>query len=102
MPSAIGRVAERDPDLERYTGVYDTIWGQVAILPWEDGLAVLDLASRDPKEALSKLKPAGEHTFRRVRKDDEDIPGETFEFEVAEDGTVTRFMQHSNWFTKIR
>jgi CubicO group peptidase (beta-lactamase class C family) len=93
---------ERDPDLDRYTGVYDSIWGQSAIVRWEDGLAAVWLDQRDLKEALVKLKETGEHVFRRVREDDEDQPGEEFVFDVAEDGTVTRYKQHSNWYRKVR
>ena len=92
---------EHDPDLDRYVGVYDSAWGQTAILRWEDGLAVLWLGTRDPKEELFELEKVDEHTFRRVRKDDESL-GEEFYFEVDEAGNVTRFLQHSNWETKMR
>ena len=94
-------VPERDPDLDRYVGIYESIWGQSAIIRWENSLAALWLKTRDPKEALEKLEKTGEHTFRRVRKDDEQR-GEEFLFDVAEDGTVTRFKQHSNWSVKVR
>ncbi len=93
---------QRDPDLDRYTGVYDDfVWGQEAIVRWQDGLAALWLASRDPAEDLVQLRKVGEHTFRRVRKDDGTL-GETFVFEVGADGEVTRFIQHSHWMVKVR
>jgi CubicO group peptidase (beta-lactamase class C family) len=92
---------ERDPELDRYVGVYESSWGQAAILHWEDGLAVMGLDTRDPKEAIYKLKKTGEHTFRRVRKDDESL-AEEFVFDLDEGGAVTRFTSHSNWMTKIR
>ena len=91
----------RDPDLDRYVGIYDSAWGQTAVLRWKDGLAVLWLGTRNPKESLTELEKTGEHTFRRVRKDDESLGEEIF-FEVAEDGAVVRFKQHSNWDIKIR
>ncbi|MEX1312177.1 MAG: serine hydrolase, partial [Candidatus Sulfomarinibacteraceae bacterium] len=91
----------RDPELDRYIGVYESSWGQAAILHWEGGLAVMDLDTRDPKEAISKLKKIDDHTFRRVRKDDESL-GEEFVFEVDESGAATRFTRHSNWMTRIR
>ncbi len=91
----------RNPDWERYTGVYDNIWGQVAIVPWEDGLAMLELESRDPAKSMMRLQHVGEHTFRRVRKDDESL-GETVYFEVGADGAVRRFKQHSIWMNKLR
>jgi CubicO group peptidase (beta-lactamase class C family) len=93
---------QRDPALDRYTGVYDSIWGQSAIIRWEDGLAELWLDVREPKEALVRLKKTGEHVFRRVREDDEGQLGEEVVFELAADGTVTRYKQHSNWYRKVR
>ena len=95
-------VPDRDPGLGRYVGVYDSIWGQSAIVRWKDGLAELRLKSRDPKDALSRLKASGELTFTRVRKDDEDQPGEELAFELAGDGTVLGFKRHSNWYPKVR
>ncbi len=97
-----GELASRDPSLDRYTGVYESIWGQAAIVRWKEGLGFLWLSSRDPGEDLFELKETGEHTFRLVRKDDEEVLGQEFVFEVAEDGTVTRYLTHSNWYTKIR
>ena len=90
-----------DPSLDRYVGVYDSIWGQAAVLHWEDGLALLSLRARNPKKALHKLKKTGEHTFRRIRNDDQEL-GETIVFDVAEDGSVRRCKQHSNWNVKVR
>ena len=95
-------VPERDPGMDDYVGIYDSIWGQSAILRWEDGLAELWLPARDPKEALARLKKSGDHTFTRVRKDDEDQPGEAFVFELADDGQVKGFWRHSNWYPKVR
>jgi CubicO group peptidase (beta-lactamase class C family) len=92
---------QRDPDLDRYVGVYDSAWGQTAILRWKDGLATLWLGTRNPQANLTELKKTGEHTFRRVRKDDDSL-GEEFFFEVDENGEVTRFRQHSNWEDKVR
>ncbi len=91
----------RDPELELYVGIYDSSWGQSAILHWQGGLGAMDLDTRDPKEAIFKLKKTGEHTFRRVRKDDESL-GEEFVFEVDENGAVTRVKNHSNWMTRVR
>lgn len=91
----------QDAAWERYTGVYDSIWGQVAIVPWEDGLAMLELESRDPAKDMLRLQHVGEHTFRRVREDDESL-GETVFFELGEQGTVQRFKRHSIWLNKLR
>jgi CubicO group peptidase (beta-lactamase class C family) len=93
---------ERETDLDRYTGVYGSIWREVAILRWEDCLATLDLGTRDPKGALSRLKQSGEHRFRIVRKDNDDMLGDELVFEVDREGQVTRFKRHSNWYSKLR
>lgn len=93
--------ATRDPVLDQYVGVYESIWDQHAIVRWDDGLAQLNLASRDPKQHLVKLKHAGGHTFRRVREDDKSL-GEAVSFEVSDDGTVHRYQQHSIWREKVK
>jgi len=91
----------RDSELDRYVGIYDSDWGQEAVVRWEDGLALVSLNTRKPEKRLQKLTKTGEHTFRRIRKDDESL-GETVVFEVNEDGNVTRSLQHSNWSVKVR
>ena len=45
-----------------------------------------------------KLKPTGEHRFRRLRDDGE--LGEEIRFEVGPDGTATRLFRHSNWMAR--
>ncbi|MCP4898992.1 MAG: serine hydrolase [bacterium] len=92
---------ERDPDLDRYVGIYHSSWGESAILRWKNGLADMGLRTRNPKRAITRLEKIGEHTFRRVR-DDDDSPGEVFVFEVDDEGAVTRVKQHSNWAVKVR
>ena len=94
-------IQECDPSLDRYVGLNDTIWGQEAVVRWEDGLAHLSLPTRYPKSSLTKLKKVDEHTFRRIRDDDGSL-GDTFFSETSEDGTVIRVCQHSNWSTKVR
>ncbi|NGP53201.1 hypothetical protein G6N75_06750 [Thioalkalivibrio sp. XN8] len=63
---ALGEAPARNTDWDRYTGVYDNIRGQVAIVPWQDGLAMLELGSRDPANDMVRLEHVGEHTFRRA------------------------------------
>ena len=92
---------DRDPELDRYVGIYRSSWGESAVIRWKDGLADLGLRTRNPRGALTRLEKVGEHTFRRVR-DDDDSPGEVFLFEVDEQGDVTRVKQHSNWAVKVR
>lgn len=89
-------------DLERYTGTYDLSpwWGELEVLTWEGGLAMVDLPSDAPLEGLSKLQHVEGHTFRRVRDDGE--LGEEVVFEVDGDGTVTHMRQHSNTWPRVR
>jgi CubicO group peptidase (beta-lactamase class C family) len=94
-----GDAPERDGSLERFAGLYGTIWGRTSIVPWEDGLAYLDLASSNPAEAVSRLQRVDDTTFARVR-DDETL-GETYEFELGPDGRATRFKVHSIYEERI-
>lgn len=95
-----GEGKERDPALQMYTGTYDFAWGgELAVLPWEDGLAMLYLPADDPLGDLVKLKRTGEHTFRRIR--DDGALGEEIVFEL-ENETVVRFKRHSNYYNKVR
>lgn len=84
---------------ERYAGRYDNwLAGEAHVFPWDDGLALLPLPSEKPLEALVKLKPAGEHRFRRVRDDGE--PGEEIRFEVDASGRSVRLWRFSNALTR--
>jgi len=96
-----GGPPERDPELDRYVGIYDSEWGQMAVVRWGEGLAAVQLNSRTPAAGIEKLKKVGEHTFRRIRKDDGSL-GQTVVFEVDADGRVLRSRQHSNWSVKVR
>jgi CubicO group peptidase (beta-lactamase class C family) len=91
-----------DPSLSVYAGTYDAQpWaGEVLILPWEDGLAMLELPTMSPVKNLEKLKKTGEHRFRRVRKDGE--LGEEIVFVLGPDGKPTRYTQHNNFLRRVR
>lgn len=97
-----GKGKPPDPSLRRYAGTYDEQpWnGEVAVIPWEDGLAMLSLPSTDPMEDLERLKKVGEHRFRVVHKDDS--LGEEIVFEVGPDGRTTGFTRHSNRSARVR
>ena len=79
-----------------YVGAYDDFpWGgETLVFPWGSDLGMLSLPSMDPAKEMHKLRKTGEHTFRRVRKDD--TLGETVVFEIGPDGRATRYWQHSN------
>jgi CubicO group peptidase (beta-lactamase class C family) len=97
-----GKGKTPEADLRKYAGTYsEAPWGgEVAVLPWEEGLATLDLPTMDPVKDLVKLKKTGENTFRRIRKDES--LGEEIVFEMGPDGRPTRFKQHSNYAPRVR
>lgn len=96
-----GEAKQPDPALRMYAGTYGTAWGgETAVLPWKDGLAYLYLPNDDPIEGLVRLKQVGEHTFRRIRSDDE--LGEEIVFELDGDGNVVRFKRNSNYYPRVR
>ncbi len=90
---------EHDAAFARYAGRYDSwLAGEANVFPWDDGLALLPTPSERPMDALVKLKPAGEHRFRRLR--DDGTLGEEIRFEVGPDGRATRLWRHSNWMAR--
>lgn len=100
---ASGELPARDPALDRFVGVYDTVWGRDAVVRWGEGLAVVDLNSRavDPEDWIQPLKLVEGTTFRRVRSDDASL-GETWIFEVDADGRVLGVTAHSHPMTRVR
>jgi CubicO group peptidase (beta-lactamase class C family) len=96
-------LSERNPEFERYVGVYDTVWGREGVVRWKDGLAAVWLSSRaiDPEEWIAPLQHVEGHVFRRVRTDDESL-GEEWVFEVNEDGQVISVTVHSNPALRVR
>jgi CubicO group peptidase (beta-lactamase class C family) len=83
------------PDFEKFTGHYWNSWGESVYVPWKDGLAEVDLPTRDPLEDLTELKHIKDNIFRRVRKDGSDL-GEEIRFETGPDGKVTKVWWHQN------
>lgn len=99
--SAPAPVMTYDASLDRYVGTYGgSFGGELAVVRWEDGLSILSLPTMDPLRSLMKLKKTGEHTFRRVRKDE--ALGEEIAFELGPDGKPTRFRWHQNYYAKVR
>jgi len=91
-----------DPSLSVYTGSYGSSFSstETAVFFWEDGLALLPLPNADPVPAIAKLRKTGEHTFRRIRKDE--TLGETYVFELGPDGRARRYVVHSNPYERVR
>jgi CubicO group peptidase (beta-lactamase class C family) len=93
--------AAPDPTLDNYLGLYASGFaGELAIVRWEGGLASLGLPTLEPVSGLTKLKKVGDHTFRRVRKDD--TLGETIVFDMGPDGRAERLRWHSNDYRRTR
>jgi hypothetical protein len=86
--------------LSAYVGSYTSTFSgtETAVVLWEDGLAMLPMPTTEPMTALTKLRKTGEHTFRRVRKDD--ALGETIVFEMGPDGKALRYIVHSNPYNR--
>jgi CubicO group peptidase (beta-lactamase class C family) len=89
-----------DPSLQKFVGLYRSAWGETAVLVWDDGLAMFDLPTENPLDALDKLKPVEGLRFRRIRADGE--LGEEVVFEADKDGRIIRFKQNENYTEKVR
>ena len=98
---AANEAGQPQANLARYSGTYESgFGGEIAIVEWEDGLATLFLPTMEPVKGLTKLKKVGEHTFRRIRKDE--ALGETLVFELGRDGQVVRVIWNSNQYRRVR
>jgi CubicO group peptidase (beta-lactamase class C family) len=97
-----GKAKPGDPQMRAYAGTYTAQpWGgEIAVLPWDDGLAMLGLPTADPMKDLVKLKKAGQHTFRRIRKDE--TLGEDVVFEMDADSRAVRLRRHSNYNNRVK
>ena len=89
----------RPAALAEYEGLYESTWGETVILRWDDSLIALRVPSNDPMEAMTKLRRAGDDTFRRVRDDGE--LGEAYVFH-REAGAIDRLSVHGNYSRKVR
>jgi CubicO group peptidase (beta-lactamase class C family) len=89
-----------DPKLNKYLGTYSSWNGELAVILWGDGLGALWLPTMNPVKSIVKLKKTGDHTFRRVREDEE--LGEEIVFEMGPDGRAARLKWHSNYYPRIR
>lgn len=94
--------SEESPDeFDKYTGRYSRQpWGgEIAVIPWEDGLAMISLPTDEPLDALEELRHIEGDTFRRVRENDD--LAEPIRFETNDAGEVQALIQHSNPWPKV-
>ncbi|MGQ0538936.1 MAG: serine hydrolase [Gemmatimonadaceae bacterium] len=99
--SSAAPAVTHDASLDRYLGTYGSSFGgELAVVRWEDGLSILSLPTTNPLQSLTKLRKTGEHTFRRVRRDE--ALGEEIVFELGEDGKPLRFRWHQNIYARIK
>ncbi len=88
-------------ELEKFAGLYRSVWGELAVVPWDGGLAALDVPTSDILGDLVRLKPVDGATFRRIREDGDDL-GEEVRFETGPDGKVTGLAWHQTHSAKVR
>jgi len=88
-------------NLQEYVGYYDQMpwWGESYVSVWNDKLVTIDLPTENPEKAMTFYKPVKKDVFRRIRDDDE--LGESLVFERDEDGKITKFITHGNYYKKI-
>jgi CubicO group peptidase (beta-lactamase class C family) len=93
----------RDPALEAYLGVYDSVWGRTAVVRWGDGLAAVDLTSRavELDDWVEPLRREDGDVFRRRRADD-GSPGESWAFTIDAEGRATAVTVHSTPMRRVR
>ncbi len=93
----------RDPELDRFAGVYDSVWGREAIVLWQDGLAAVELGNTavDLDDWIQPLRRIEGNVFRRVRSDDGSL-GEEWVFAVDADGHVVSVTSHSFPMMRVR
>jgi len=96
-----GEATPSKDHLERYSGLYRSVWGEIVVVPWGEGLAALELPTSDILGDLVRLRPAAGATFRRVRDDTGDL-GEEVRFESGPDGKVTSLVWHRAHSVKVR
>ncbi len=89
-------------DLTPFTGIYSAQpWGaEFAILPWAGGLAMLDLPTTTPADALDFLKPKGGDLFRAIRASGSEMDEVRFTRDAA--GRVTGIERFGNRSKRVR
>lgn len=90
----------RPAALAEYEGLYESSWGETAILRWDDSLISVGVLSNNPVEAMTKLRQTGDDIFQRVRDDGE--LGEAYIFQRDDSGAIESYTVHGNYSRKVR
>jgi len=93
---------QQNLDFGKICGTYSSYpWGgEIAVLPWKDGLATVDFPSNNPLAGLERLKHIDGMRFRSINEKNELAPEETF-FELGSEGKVTKMWNEGNFKPKI-
>jgi CubicO group peptidase (beta-lactamase class C family) len=95
-----GKAKKAESELVKFIGQYERPIGremQVVIMNGE--LGIISLPTKNPSEALTKLRRVKDNVFRRVRDDGE--LGEEIVFEVGPEGKVMRFIWNSQYAYRV-
>ena len=82
--------ASPDPTWRQYVGKYRNPWADTQVMVLDGELVALDPSQPDPKLAINKLVPVGEHTFRIEAQNNFAAEGELAVFEMDGTGQVAR------------
>lgn len=80
-----------------YVGKYRNAWGDTQILILNGELIMIDPTQSDPSLSISKLIPAGEHTFQIEATDGFGANGELVRFEMNSEVQVQRMKVGENF-----
>lgn len=86
-----------DPTWRLYVGKYREFWEDIQVLVLEGESEMIDPSLADPTEAMARLLPVAEHTFRMETEDGFSSKGELIIFEVDEERKVQRVKIGENY-----
>lgn len=92
-----------DPALKIFEGTYSSYpWGgEIAVLSWKGGLAIVSFPTKDPLGELETLKHIEGNRFRVIGSDGEPAAEETI-FEVDGRGRVAGMWNENNFKPKVK
>ena len=84
-----------DPAWQAYVGKYRNVWRDTEVLVRNGELLAIDPTLDDPLQLCARLRPEGDHTFRREEKHYGGRHGELLRFEMGADGRAVRMVEAS-------